>query len=259
MSAQPESLDVTTQKISFDYESDNGPARHRIGLIALDSDVATESDFHNMLPEDVMFYTTRIPTVNPLTLDNLRQQAPMLTDAVRKLLPNQRLDSVAYSCTSGTVAIGYDKVAELVRKGDRPDVPVVTPITSAIAALEALEVERITLLTPYIDSVNQAMRGFLEEHGITVLNIGSFCLDDDIDIAQVPPEAIYQAALEACQDDAQGLFISCTALRAVDTIERIEAAIDRPVVTAIQSLFWQSLRASGYAKPVEGFGRLMRL
>ena len=174
MSAQPESLDVTTQKISFDYESDNGPARHRIGLIALDSDVATESDFHNMLPEDVMFYTTRIPTVNPLTLDNLRQQAPMLTDAVRKLLPNQRLDSVAYSCTSGTVAIGYDKVAELVRKGDRPDVPVVTPITSAIAALEALEVERITLLTPYIDSVNQAMRGFLEEHGITVLNIGSF-------------------------------------------------------------------------------------
>ena len=255
MSARPDSLDITTQRVTVDYQLDDGPARHRIGLIALDSDVATERDFHNMLPDDVMFYTTRIPCFNPVTVENLRRQAPLLTEAVRKLLPNQRLDAVAYSCTSGTVAIGFDKVAELIRAGDRPDVTVVTPITSALAALGALGMQRISLLTPYVDSVNQAMRGSLEENGISVANIGSFCLDDDIEMAEVPPEAIYQAALETCGDEADGLFISCTALRAVETIERIEAATAKPVVTAIQALFWQSLRESGYTEPVEGYGR----
>ena len=58
MSAQPVLADLPTVKVSTRFELDAGPARHRIGLIALDSDVATERDFHAMLPPDVMFYTS---------------------------------------------------------------------------------------------------------------------------------------------------------------------------------------------------------
>ncbi len=259
MSAQPREVPVTTRPLSFEYRPDGGPARYRIGLIALDSDVATERDFHNMLPDDVMYYTTRIRHFNPVNLENLRRMTGALTGATEKLLPGQRLDSIAYSCTSGTVAIGYDAVAERIRAGGRPGVPVVTPITSALAAFRALGVESISLLTPYVDSVNQAMRACIEEGGVTVRNIGSFCLDSDIAMAEVPPDAIYQAALETCREDVDALFISCTALRAVDTIERAERALRKPVTSAIQTLFWQSLREAGYTRPVEGFGRLLRV
>ena len=103
------------------------------------------------------------------------------------------------------------------------------------------------------------MRAHIEARGVTVRNIGSFCLDSDIDMAEVPPDAIYQAALETCREDVDALFISCTALRAVDTIERAERALGKPVMSAIQTLFWQSLREAGYTKPVEGFGRLLRV
>ena len=102
---------------------------------------------------------------------------PKLAAATRLLTPERRLDVIAYSCTSGTVAIGDEAVTEQIRAGSRLDVPVITPITSALAGFELLRVDRISLLTPYIDSVNQAMRRFLEDHGITVLNIGSFCLE----------------------------------------------------------------------------------
>ena len=259
MSAQPPPLSVSTQPLSFEYRPDDGPARHRIGLIALDSDVATERDFHHMLPDDVMYYTTRIQCFNPINLENLRRQVDALTGATEKLLPNQRLDSIAYSCTSGTVAIGYDTVASRVRAGGRPAIPVVTPITSALAAFRRLEVKSVSLLTPYVDSVNQAMRAFIEEGGVAVRNIGSFCLDDDRAMAEVPPDAILQAAIETCRDDVDALFISCTALRAVDIIERAEQALGKPVMSAIQTLFWQSLRETGYTKPVEGYGRLLRV
>ena len=259
MSALPQEVSVTTQPLSFAYRPDAGPARYRIGLIALDSDVATERDFHNMMPDDAMYYTTRIQHYNPVNLENLRRMAGELTAATEKLIPNQRLGSIAYSCTSGTVAIGYEDVAERIRAGGRPDIPVVTPITSAIAAFRKLGVESVSLLTPYVDSVNQAMRAYIEERGVAVRNIGSFCLDSDIDMAEVPSEAILQAAIETCRKDVDALFISCTALRAVDIIERAERALGKPVMSAIQTLFWQSLREAGCPSPVEGYGRLLRV
>ncbi len=248
----------TTERVSVEPGFDGGPARHRIGLITLDSDVATERDFHHMLPDDVMFYSTRIPVVNPITVDNLRLMAPHLTRAARLLIPNQRLDAIAYSCTSGTVAMGYETVCELVRRAGREHTPVVTPITSAIAAMQRIGMQRISLLTPYIDSVNQSMRGFLEQHGITVASIGSFCLEDDNEMAEIAPAAILAAAKETCRTDVDGLFISCTALRAVEILEAAEAAIGKPVLSSIQTLFWQSLREAGHAGPVAGFGSLLR-
>jgi maleate isomerase len=258
MSAQPQGKGLSTVKVTTPYQSDAGPAKYRVGLVALDSDVATEWDFHAMLPDDAAFYTSRIHCFNPITVENLRKLGPQVSAATKLLIPGQRLDVVAYSCTSGTVAFGYDEIAAQIRAGGRPDATVVTPITAAIAGFERLGIKKVSLLTPYVDSVNQAMRGFLEEHGIEVLNIGSFCLDDDIEMAELSPEAIHQAALEVCSPDADALFISCTAIRAVEVIERTELALGKPVLSAIQSLFWQSIRAAGYTLPIEGFGQLLR-
>ncbi len=249
----------TTRKVSRSLVRDSGPARYRIGLIALDSDVATERDFHRMLPRDVMFYTTRVHHVNPVSVENLRKMGPRLAAAAGMLIPGQRLDAIAYSCTSGTAAIGYDEVAAQVRAGGRADVPVITPITAALAGFAALGVEAISLLTPHPEEVNQSSRRFFEAHGITVLDISSFCLEDDISVAEVPPLAIYEAALESCREDADALFISSTALRAAEVIEKTEQALGKPVLSAVQCLFWHALRLAGCDAKVEGFGRLMRL
>ena len=257
MSARPQLPDLPTVKVSTRVALDAGPARHRIGLIALDSDVATERDFQAILPPEVSFYTSRIHCTNPITVENLRRQAPMLRDAVKLLIPGQRLDAIAYSCTSGTVAIGYEGVASGVRAGWRPGIPVVTPITSAIAGFAHLGIRSVSLLTPYLDSVNQAMRAFLESHGVTVVNIGGFCMDDDREMACIPPEAILDAAIEVYDPRADALFISCTAIRAAEIIDRAEGALSRPVLSANQALGWQSLREAGYRKPVHGFGRLL--
>ena len=259
MSSLPRFDDMVTQKVTVPFESDGGPAKHRIGLISLSSDVATEYDWQNMLPESVSFYTTRVPCFAPITNENLQKIGPHLQSASELLIPNQRLDVIAYSCTSGTVALGYEEVAATIRAGGRTDVPVVTPITSAISALRRLDVRRISLMTPYIDSVNQAMKEFLYMANIEVLNIGSFCLESDLDMADLSPSAIYKAALETCSPDADALFISCTAIRAVEVLEQLESELKRPVLSAIQTLFWESLRQSGYQGAINGYGSLLRV
>lgn len=257
MNILSKTVETPTQKVTVEYEFDGGPARFRIGLIALSTDVATERDFHNMLPEDVMFYTSRVMAIDPVTIENHRAIGPHLTEAARRILPGMRLDVIGYCCTSGTVALGYEEVASQIHKG-RSDVPVVTPITAAIAAMKKLEIKKISLLTPYMDSVNQAMREFLEEHGITVLNIGSFCIENGTLSAELPPDAIFEAALEVCHPEADGLFIACAAIRAVEIIERAEQELGKPVLSAIQTLFWQCLRDSGYTGSVENYGCLLK-
>ncbi|MDA7961199.1 MAG: Asp/Glu racemase, partial [Gammaproteobacteria bacterium] len=61
----------------------------------------------------------------------------------------------------------------------------------------------------------------------------------------------------ACREDADLLFISCTALRAAQAVEEIEADIGKPVVTSNQAMVWhalQLLRSS--PAPRAGFGKL---
>ena len=245
--------------VQSSYELDQGPGLHRIGLIALASDYATERDFMNMRPnDDVAIFVSRILNANPVTVENLLSMAPRVTDAVSLILPDGRIDSVAYSCTSGTVVIGYDAIAESVH-AVRPGIPVATPITAGLAGLAKFSVEKIAVLTPYTDNVNGPIVRYIEDHGLDVVALTSFLFEDDNEMSRISPDAIFHAAIEADRPEADALFISCTALRAVDAIERIEQTIRKPVISANQALFWQALRGAGYSHPVTGYGQLLAM
>ena len=238
------------------YETDHGPGRYRIGLVTLSNDYTIERDFMNMRPSDeVALFVSRVPNTPECTVETLHAMAPHITTATALLVPEGRLDAVAYGCTSGTVVMGYDSICGRIHAA-RPGVPCITPITASIAALNRFEAHRLAVLTPYIDNVNGAIAACLETHGKSIAGFTSFQIEDNEEMAALPGEAIYQAALEADRPDAEALFISCTAIRAVDVVERIEHALGKPVVTANQALYWQSLRAAGCQQTVSGYGRL---
>ena len=250
---------TASRPVQVRYSLDAGAGRYRIGLIVLSSDHTIERDFMNMRPNDeVTIFASRVHNVNPCTIENLQSMAPLLTEATRLIIPDGSLKVVAYGCTSATVAIGFEAVAERIQEG-RPGAIAITPITAALAGFAALDLSRIAVLTPYIDTVSLPMVRFLERHGIAVAGLTSFQIEDDNDMAKIPTDAILEAAREADRPDAEALFISCTAVRAVECIERIEAALGKPVLSSNQAMFWQALRATGYSAPVPGYGRLLRL
>ena len=137
--------------------------------------------------------------------------------------------------------------------------PVVTPPAAARAAFRALGVRRISLLTPYTRETTAPMADYFAGHGFELRSVTCFGLEDDRVMARVRPDAIVAAAVEATAPDAEALFISCTALRAAEVAERVEAAIGRPVVTSNQASVWRCLRLAGIDRPLAGCGRLLRL
>ena len=250
--------DLPPLRQRVDAALDDQPASHKIGLITLSSDMVTERDFGLMTPPGgkVAYYTSRVPLAIPVTVDNLRLMGPDLADAASLILPTSKLDVIAYSCTSASVAIGPEEVAAQIGKG-RSGVAVVTPISAAIAAFETCNVQRISLLTPYTEEVTTSMARFIEQQGIDVLNLAHFDLIDDQDMARLSPESIHDAAAGIVHRDAEAVFVSCTGVRTAETIQRLEQTLSRPVFCSNQCMFWQSLRLSGYDKPVAGFGQLL--
>ncbi len=227
----------------------------RIGLVALATDLCAESDLRTMLPAGVELYTNRVANANPVTAENLRAMAPDIGRAAAGLVPDVTLDVMIYGCTSGTAVIGEEEVFRRMREARGP-FPCTTPVTAAIAAIHACEARRISILTPYVESVNVELARYFSKRGLEVLGIAGFGIASDADMTRVSLESIYRAALAACADDAELLFISCTALRSAQVVNRIERVLDRPVISSNQALAWHSLELIGRTYAVNGYGRL---
>jgi maleate isomerase len=231
-----------------------------LGLIALANDGTTERDLHAFLrADDIRICTTRIysPLRNNLsTLNALRDR---LAVGMATLVPEDRLDVVAFGCTSGAMALGPDTVREILTR-DRPSLHVTDPISASLRALERLGCRRIAVLTPYIGEVNAMVGRFLREHGLDLRATGFFPLVDDNARARVTTASFEDAAIRLTEDPTiEALFISCTALRTAGLIERLEQRIGRPVVSSNQALSWDALRQAGDMRAIAGQGQLMRL
>ena len=230
----------------------------KVGLLALSTDLTIEKDFQaicHKLPFDL--FVNRIHNENPLTKENLLKMYNQLDSVTERILPGQKINTVAYACTSGTIAIGEDKVKEKVQLA-KPNCYVTDPITSAIKAFKEMNVKKIALFTPYPETVNKTILEYFDRKKINIISFSTFNIDLDEDIASVDPNYLLETLIKLDMSDADALFISCTALPALEIIEKVEKKINRIVFCSNQTLIWDTLRSIGYKNPIKGYGKLLR-
>jgi len=245
-------LELKPYEIEFDAE----PVARRIGLIALATDHTTEQDFTRINnPDEAGVYVSRIAFENPTTVENLRLMGPRLTSAAALMLPGETLDVIAFSCTSASVVLGDEAVTGFIQAA-KPGVQCVTPAIASLAAFEALDVRRISILTPYIADVTTKITTYFSDSGADIISSKCLGYEDDRDMARIKLTSIIEAGVDAMDDDAEALFISCTALRAAGCVEALEQRIGKPVITSNQAMIWRSLRLAGIERSVSGYGRL---
>lgn len=231
----------------------------RVGLVVLATDHTTEADFARMVAsERIGIYAARLAYANPVTPANLRAMQPALGEAAGLILPGEPLDAICYSCTSASVVIGDAGIAEALAAG-RPGVPVVTPPLAAAFGLRALGARRISVLAPYTVETSRPMADYFLAAGFDIAGFTCLGLEDDREMARIAPATLVELAAEAVADDAEALFVSCTALRAAMVAAQIEARIGRPVVTSNQATAWMCLRLCADETQHPAWGRLMML
>ena len=230
----------------------------KIGVITLSTDFTIEQDFRNICyNENVDIYVNRIPFNNPLNHENYLKMLAHLAEIANNILPGEKIDSIVYGCTSGTVAIGYKKVIDEIHKS-KPGSYVVTPITAVLKAFTNLKVKKIAVLTPYPERVNKTIFDYLLRNNIEITSFSSFNLNYDSDIANVDPKYIIETIDKINLRDSDAVFISCTALRAVEVIDQIEKKISKYVISSNQAIIWDSLRSVNVNNNIHGYGELLK-
>lgn len=236
-------------------------SRARLGLVVLATDQTIEHEWRRVLREvpDVALYESRIWNDVEITPETLAAMEGDIAAATRLVMPVLPLSVVAFGCTSAAMVLGEERIAARVHEA-RPGVPVTTPIGAAFAAFEALGARRIAVLTPYGRAVNDVVRRYIEARGFAIPVFGSFEEEDDSRVARIDPGSIRDAALALGRDPrVDAVFVSCTSLRLVETVQAIEAELGKPVTSSNHAMAWHALRLAGIDDALPGLGRLLTL
>lgn len=234
---------------SFAYKS-GPPIGHkaRLGVVVLQSDETLEYDLRRLLPEQgIALYTTRVPSGAEVSTDSLAKMSNSLTHSAKLLPPDIAFDAVGYGCTSGTAVIGAEKIASLIRAGCRTS-QVTEPLTALIAACTKFRVQRLALLSPYIEEVSAQLRHRLVDAGIETPQFGSFNEASETKVAHIAPDSVIDAATQLFQrGGCEAIFLSCTNLQTLDVIAEIEARCGCPVWSSNLVLGWHMMQQAHLA------------
>ncbi len=225
--------------------------RGRIGLLVPTGNTVMEPEFQRMKPEGLSVHANRIylEKVTPEALKGMEGEA----EAAASALVSCRLGVIAFGCTSGSFVGGKGYEAKLEAKiSAATGLPAVTTSGAVLRALARLGVARVALATPYIDEVNAIEERWLEDNGIEVTASAGGDIVETADIQECEPDVAYERARAVDNPRAEAIFISCTGFRTLEVIERLEAELGKPVISANQATFADCLRLLGLQQVAPG-------
>ena len=237
-------------------EMNNGKHnRAKIGFIMMSTDLVGESDFFDIIPNDVGIHITRLKTDDHTTNETLSRHIEFMADAASRIQPDVKPNVISYSCTSGSIVIGEEKIMNEIKKGAPYTIPM-TLITGVVDALRELKIKKIVVGTPYLDEINTKEAEFLYNKGFEILNIQGLNLSTGVEFGKVTPEYWKKFALEINDINAEAIFLSCGGIRSAEVIDEIENIIGKPVITSNQAQVWSCLRKARIKDKIRGFGKI---
>jgi len=247
---------MNSNKIDPKFNRNQNP---KIGLITLASDYMIEKDFIKIIKDKkVDFFVNRIECFNPLTRENLIKMAEKVTEVTNNILPGEKIDCIAYGCTSGTIAAGYDSIKKKIKES-KPEAIVTTPSTSSIKALKKLKVNKIAVFTPYSKKLNDEVLEFFKKENFEITANSYFGIESDIDIGKVDPNHLYEILSKMDLNGAEALFVSCTALPTLSLIDKLEKKLNINILSSNQTLIWDALNLIKNKEAIKGFGKIFEV
>jgi maleate isomerase len=216
-----------------------------IGVVA-PYDFALDRELWRWVPDDVSLYLTRMPYV-PLAATvemaiHISEPAMVARGAIDVLAVSPLV--TAYACTSGSFIGGLAGEAALVAAMEDAGAPAaVTTSGALLIALRHLGITRIATVTPYTEDLTEGLDTYLAEAGVEVVASAGLGLRSEI--WTVPYETTSDLVRDTDTRDAEAVFVSCTNLPTYDVIAKLEAELDKPVLTANQVTIWSALVLAG--------------
>ena len=244
------------------FESSRG--RARLGVLVPFTNTNLEPDLTLLRPPGVSLHFARLGGYDIDAIPDDDQMAGLGAaplDEPLQLIAGVKPDVVLYGCTSATLTQGVQFDRDLAgRIRNDTGAATVTAAGALVHALKALGAARIGFASPYVGAINRLAVGFLADCGIETVQCADIGRElDNYGQGELSPEEVFELGVRADHADAQAIVLSCTDMRGVETVERLEAALDKPVVCSNQAMLFEAMELLGLERPDVGCGRLFRL
>lgn len=250
-------LEYQASELYLEHTQDPRPDKVHIGLVQLSTDHSIETDLNRLVGSSAMIFSNRVYYSSSMTKEALAEISHGITESANLIATGLPMDVMAFGCTSASIVIGNEKIRELLTVNN-PGIPATNPWMGALAAFEHLNAKRVSIFAPYPTEVNYPLYQQLVAEGFSVPTIGALRIEKDTDITTVSYESMLEGAKRIIADaPTDALFMSCTNLRALEHIEKIEAEVGVPIVTSTQAMFWHAMTLVGKQPKLEGYGQLL--
>ncbi len=233
----------------------------RIGVLVPFTNTNLEPDMMRMCPRGVSVHFTRIdgyPVDEIPASDQMQDMGEADISEALHLIAGVRPDVVLYGCTSATLTHGLDFDRDLAgRIKATTGAKAITAAGAMLAALGELGANKVGFASPYVGEVNTQAIRFLADAGIETVK----CTDvgkalSNHEQGALTPDDVFDLAVRADCEDAQVIVMACTDLRAGEAIRKIEAELNKPVVTVNQAMMFAVMKGLTPNAVAPNFGRL---
>jgi maleate isomerase len=222
----------------------------RVGLIIPSLNVIVEDDLRRELPADVGFHVGRLRLRK--TQGRVTQAALLEAgrDAIEQstLLSDAGMDAIAFNCTGASLSDGPDGARRLRDEiTAATSTPSTTTILAVVRALRASALRRIVHVCPFTPEFGADEAAFLRASGFEVVDSRGLNFTDARLAARLSPREICDIAIRLDRPDADGLFLACANIRAMEATVELQQTLGKPVVTSNQAVIWDLLDMLGHA------------
>ena len=216
----------------------------RVVLVVPANNTTMEKEVQAYCPEITDLRVARVPRPHrPLTVPDLPEYRKSTLATVAPLV-EAGTDLVIYGCTAAGFLAGPQGDTEAVRAlSDLAGAPTVSTANSMGPALRHSGLQRVDLVSPYLDWKNEILISFLAAAGVTVAGRDTFATKNPTELGNITSEQVLQKCLAVARDDSEGLFIACVQLPTIDVIPVLTRKLERPVWSAVRAAAWAALTA----------------
>lgn len=229
---------------------------YNVGWMPLNTDPISERDARMGFPADKFnIFFNRVPGHQPITNENMKQCTEQLEETAAKIAPDEKLDVIAFACTTPCMLWGDEKINSIIAKVKK-DVPIINPALSSRTALQSLNAKTIGVVTSYEKDVNDMIVNHFQDHDFGVEKSVYLNLMTDYDVARVSDSTLISAATEVANGGVDALFLCGCCCPVNNVIKAVEDKTGVPVVTSNQSLIWMAYKTIGLKTNLPHLGML---
>jgi len=244
--------------------ADDIPAedRVRLGMLTPSSNTILEpvcGEMLRCLPEVSVhfgrFRVTEISHRSEATAQFARE--PMLQAA--GLLADAKVNAVCWNGTSaGWLGLNRDRDLCSALHG-LTGVPATSSVLGLFEALRGAGLNRVALVTPYIDQVQRLIVETFAAEGLTVTDERHLDLSENFAFGEVPARKIAEMIRTVATTGPQAVLVLCTNLRAAPLVPELEAEIGLPILDSVATAVWRALWLTRVTpRRIRGWGRLFQ-